>query len=77
MARRSCGASLVNNPYRVLSRDTILDLVKHGGDMPFDRAVDVLVFRLRQKIEADPKHPALIKTVRGAGYMFAPAGERT
>lgn len=70
-------AAMVNNPYRVLSRDRILDLVRHGGDMPFDRAVDVLVFRLRQKIEADPKHPALIKTVRGAGYMFAPAGERT
>ena len=69
-------AAMVNNPYRVLSRDKILDLVKQGGDMPFDRAVDVLVYRLRQKIEADPKHPALIKTVRGAGYMFAPGGER-
>ncbi len=70
-------AAMVNNPYRVLSRDKILDLVKHGGDIPFDRAVDVLVYRLRQKIEADPKHPALIKTVRGAGYMFAPGGEPT
>ena len=70
-------AAMVNNPYRVLSRDKILDLVKQGGDIPFDRAVDVLVYRLRQKIEADPKHPALIKTIRGAGYMFAPAVERT
>jgi DNA-binding response OmpR family regulator len=70
-------AAMVNNPYRVLSRDKILDLVKQDGDMPFDRAVDVLVYRLRQKIEADPKHPALIKTVRGAGYMFTPGGEPT
>ncbi len=69
-------AAMVNNPYRVLTRDKILDLVKQGGDTPFDRAVDVLVYRLRQKIEADPKHPTLNKTVRGAGYMFAPAGER-
>jgi len=69
-------AALVDNPYRVLSREKILDLVKQGSNIPFDRAVDVLVYRLRQKVEANPKRPTLIKTVRGAGYMFAPGAGR-
>ena len=39
---------------------------------PFDRAIDVQVGRLRRKIEADPSQPELIKSVRGAGYLFTP-----
>lgn len=63
--------ALVANPNRVLSRDQLLDHT-HGIDTPaFDRSVDVQIARLRKKIEPDPQTPALIKTVRNAGYIFA------
>jgi len=59
-------------PNRVLSRDRLLDLA-HGKEIePFDRSIDTRIARLRQKIEANPEHPAAIRTVRGAGYMFVP-----
>jgi two-component system OmpR family response regulator len=41
----------------------------------FERAIEVQVGRLRRKIEADPKNPALIKTVRSGGYVLASAVE--
>jgi two-component system phosphate regulon response regulator OmpR len=64
--------ALVTHPNRVLDRDQIMDLV-HGRDWnPFDRSIDTQIGRLRKKIEPDPKHPSLIKTVRGAGYIFTP-----
>ncbi len=69
-------AALVRSPTRVLSRDTLLDLVKTGEAIAFDRSIDVHVFRLRQKLEADPKKPVFIKTVRGAGYIFGAALEK-
>ncbi|WP_426748493.1 response regulator transcription factor [Myxococcus faecalis] len=56
---------------RVLSREQLLDLVKGSADEVFDRSVDVHIFRLRQKLEVDPRNPLLLKTVRGAGYMLA------
>ncbi len=40
---------------------------------PFDRSIDIRITRLRRKVEVDPAHPRVIKTVRGAGYMFIPA----
>ena len=43
--------------------------------MPFDRSIDVQVSRVRRKIEADPKSPVMIVTVRGDGYMFTPEVE--
>ena len=61
------------NPNRVLARDRLMNLVKGEDWAAFDRAVDAQVVRLRKKIEADPSHPTLIKTVRGAGYVFATA----
>jgi two-component system, OmpR family, response regulator len=61
----------VKRPIRVLSRDTIMELLKGHDWSPFDRAIDTLVGRLRKKIEADPEQPKLIKTVRGVGYAFA------
>ncbi|PMN93160.1 two-component system response regulator TorR [Enterovibrio norvegicus] len=59
------------NPNRVLSRERILNLISHRVDAPNDRTVDVLVRRLRNKIEVDPKKPQVFITVHGEGYMFA------
>jgi DNA-binding response OmpR family regulator len=61
----------VKRPHRVLSRDDIMDLLKGHDWSPLDRSIDNLVARLRKKIEPDPDHPRLIKTVRGVGYTFA------
>ncbi|MBJ6760550.1 response regulator transcription factor [Myxococcaceae bacterium JPH2] len=60
---------------RVLSREQLLDLVKGSAEEVFDRSVDVHIFRLRQKLEEDPRNPRLLKTVRGAGYMLATGDE--
>jgi DNA-binding response OmpR family regulator len=60
------------HPNRVLSRDQLLDLAHGRGSEPFDRSIDIRVTRLRRKIESVPDHPEVIKTVRGAGYMFVP-----
>lgn len=60
----------VRNPGRVLSRDFLLDQTRGRDAGPFDRTVDVLVGRLRKKIEADPEDPQIIKSVRGAGYIL-------
>ena len=67
--------AFVTHPKRVLSRDQLLDLARGREAQPFDRSIDVQVSRLRRKIEADPKEPTLIKTVRSGGYMFTPAVE--
>jgi two-component system, OmpR family, response regulator len=56
---------------QVLSREQLLDLAKGSGDDAFDRSIDVRISRLRQKLGDDPRHPALLKTVRGAGYVLA------
>jgi two-component system OmpR family response regulator len=57
---------------RVLSRDQILDLTRGRAAGPFDRSVDVLISRLRQKIEVDARNPDFIKTIRSSGYLFTP-----
>lgn len=62
--------AFVDHPRRVLNRDQLLDMARGRAAIPFDRSIDVQVGRLRRKIEEDPKNPALIKTVRGGGYMF-------
>ena len=64
-------AAFAEHPRRGLSRDQLLDLTKGRSALPFDRAIDVQISRLRRRIEADPKAPAIIKTVRGGGYIFA------
>ena len=56
---------------RVLSRDQLLDMTRHRSAGPFDRSIDVMVGKLRRKIEGNPREPALIKTVHGAGYVLA------
>jgi DNA-binding response OmpR family regulator len=65
--------AFAENPNRVLSRDRLLDLAHNKDWEPFDRSIDIRIARLRRKIEADPAKPQVIKTVRGAGYIFVPA----
>jgi len=65
-----------SHPNRVLSRDQLIDLIKGRDWAAYDRAIDTQVGRLRKKIEADLANPALIKTVRGGGYVFAAAVKR-
>ncbi len=62
----------VNNPNRVLNRDSLLQLLKGYEYQPFDRSIDVRITRLRRKIEPDPSKPIYIKTVWGEGYIFTP-----
>ncbi len=61
---------LAARPNKVFSRDQLLDAVWGTDRFVTPRSVDVYVRRLREKIEADPQHPAHVKTVRGAGYLF-------
>ena len=64
------------NPKRVLSRERLLELANARDSEAFDRAVDLRIMRIRRKIEIDPTKPAVIRTVRGGGYLFAPSGEK-
>ena len=62
--------AFVARPGRVLSRDALLDALANRRFEPFDRSVDVMVGKLRRKIEPDLKQPQLIVTVPGEGYRF-------
>jgi adenylate cyclase len=67
----------VRRPGRVLSRDFLLDAMSGRRNVPFDRSVDVMVGRLRRKVEPDSKQPSVIQTVPGEGYRFnAPLSPR-
>lgn len=59
-------------PRRVLRRDQLIDLTQGRAANPFERSIDILVSRLRQKMETDPKEPVLFQTIRSGGYMFSP-----
>ena len=65
--------ALASNAGRVLSRDQLLHKVHGENWAAYDRSVDVHVSRIRQKIEEDPRRPALLKTVRGVGYQLVRA----
>ncbi|HKY95412.1 MAG TPA: response regulator [Kiloniellales bacterium] len=69
-------AALAQRPQRVVDRDTLMDLAKGRHWEAYDRSIDSQVARLRKKIEPDPASPTLIRSVRGAGYLFAAAVER-
>ncbi len=68
--------AFVERPQRVLSRDLLLDATRGREAGPFDRSIDMQLGRLRRKIEADPKAPELLKTVRGGGYLLTAAVHR-
>ena len=61
------------NPKRVLSRERLLELANARDAEAFDRAVDLRIMRIRRKIEPDPAKPAVIRTIRGGGYLFSPS----
>src|SRR3989442_7004086 len=68
-------AAFLAAPSRVLSRDQLLGLSRLHNDEVYDRSIDVQVGRLRKKIQPDDTQPPLIKTERGAGYVFTAAVE--
>ena len=70
--------ALVSRPGTILSRDQLLDITAGRSAQLFDRSIDNLVSRLRKRIERDPAHPQIIKTVWGDGYVCAaPVTETT
>jgi two-component system OmpR family response regulator len=64
---------LARNPRRVVTRDQLMEATAGRAWQPFDRSVDVHVSNLRRKLDHDPALPSVIRTVRGAGYMFVPS----
>jgi two-component system OmpR family response regulator len=62
--------TFVNAPHRVLSREQLLERTHSYEADVFDRTIDVLILRLRRKIEPNPQAPRFIRTERGAGYLF-------
>lgn len=62
--------AFAENPNKVLNRDQLLSLSHNRDWDPFDRSIDIRITRLRRKIERQPSQPQIIKTVRGAGYIF-------
>ena len=68
-------STFCDHPGRVLSRERLLDLTQGPGSASQDRSVDIVVSRLRLKIEKNPREPDLVQTVRSSGYIFSPAVE--
>ena len=65
--------TLVEHPNQVLTRDQLLSMTRNRDWEPYDRSIDIRITRLRRKLEDDPARPRVIKTVRGAGYMYIPS----
>ena len=64
----------IKNPGVIFTRDEIIKEIKGIDAHLFSRSIDILISRLRHKIEDDPKEPKLIKTIWGKGYMFIAVG---
>ena len=69
-------ALLAESPNRVLSRDQLMDALAGRDASPFDRTIDVMISRLRRRLNDDARDPELIKTVRSEGYLLAARVER-
>jgi len=63
--------AFLRSPQQVLSREQLLAASRVHNEEVFDRSVDIQILRLRRKLESNPSEPSLIKTERGAGYVFA------
>jgi two-component system OmpR family response regulator len=72
-ARRSPSAApvFVDHPQRVLNRDQLLNLTQGRDAELFDRSIDLMVSRLRQRLGDDAREPVYIKTVRSEGYVLS------
>jgi len=62
---------LLDHPNRVLNRDQLMEFTQGQGADALDRSIDVLVSRVRQRLDEDAREPRIIKTVRGEGYVLA------
>jgi len=62
--------AFATHPDRVLSRNQLLELAHHREADVFDRSIDIRIARIRRKVELDPEKPEVLKTVRGAGYIY-------
>lgn len=67
-------SALVERRGRVLSREQILDIVANRNWTPYDRSIDVLIGKIRRKLQDNARDTQFIKTIRGVGYMFATQG---
>ena len=65
--------AFLRSPQQILTREQLLAASRVHDEEVFDRSVDIQILRLRRKLEANPSEPQLIKTERGAGYIFAPS----
>ncbi len=63
-------STFLHTPRRLFSRDQLMEQARGRSMDAFERSIDLLVSRLRQKLADDPRDPKMIKTVRGAGYLF-------
>jgi len=63
--------ALVERAGRVLTREQLLELASGNAEDAFDRSIDGHISRLRHKLGDDPRHPTILKTVRGSGYVLA------
>ena len=63
--------AFAEHPNRVLTRDQLLEWAHNRSWEPFDRSIDIRIARIRKKVEPDPAKPQVIKTVRGAGYIYS------
>ncbi|MFD2447274.1 helix-turn-helix domain-containing protein [Vogesella fluminis] len=61
---------LLQRPRTILDRELLLDLTRGCTVDAFDRSIDILISRLRHKLQDDPRNPRLIRTVRGEGYIL-------
>jgi DNA-binding response OmpR family regulator len=68
--------ALASRAGRILSREQLIELAGGNREDSFERSIDVHVSRLRHKLGDDPRRPRLLKTVRGAGYIFSDEGGR-
>lgn len=68
--------AFVEHPNRILTREQLLELARNRASNAFDRSIDVQISRIRRKLESDGNASPLIKTVRGAGYIFLPTVKR-
>ena len=66
-------ATFARHPNQVLSRERLSELAHHRPLEPADRSIDIRITRLRRKLEPDPTRPAVIRTLRGEGYLFDPS----